>query len=309
MMIDLQIPSPIMLLPLEVEGVNVYIKREDLIHPEYGGNKYRKLKYNLDAFRNGGYSHIVTFGGAFSNHIAATAAMCKDHGIKSIGLIRGDRLDSSNPTLKKASDNGMKLIPISRSEYRLKHQSPVVQKILSELSHPYIVPEGGSNAMALLGVTEMMNEINDHECHFDELVVSGGTGATAAAIIKFMKEGSRLTIVNALKNRGLDEELVRKFGIENTSRFTIDHEAHHGGYAKVTAELIEFINTFKEKTKVPLDPIYTGKMMYAVIKDYVHREEMMGKNILCIHTGGLQGVEGFNYLQNRMNKDQALMLR
>lgn len=304
-MIKLNLPSPVMPVPLDVEGVKLYIKREDLIHPEIGGNKYRKLKYNVKEFASGTYTHLITYGGAFSNHIAATAAYCHLMDIPSIGLIRTDRIDMENPTMKKAAAHGMALIPIPRSIYSLKEKSPEILAVLSRYPRPYVIPEGGSNLLALKGVGEIITEITASGMTFDEIFVCGGTGATAAGMIKAMDAKTRLTIINVLKNPSLAQEMIDKYDVIENSNWSIDNESHHGGYAKVTDPLIEFINEFKINTGIPLDPIYTGKLMHAIVNKYSKRPEMQGKRILCIHTGGLQGIDGYNYLA--MKKGKALL--
>lgn len=206
-MIDLNLPSPIMPVLLDVQGVKVYIKREDLIHPDIGGNKYRKLKYNVEQFVSGSYSHLVTFGGAFSNHIAATAAYCNLLKIPAIGLIRTDHIDMENPTMKRSAHHGMTLLPIPRSIYKQKEKALEIQDILTQYPAPYLIPEGGSNRQALRGVEEMMAEVKAYDIHFDEIFVCGGTGATAAGMIKALERNTQLTIINVLKNKGLAQEM------------------------------------------------------------------------------------------------------
>lgn len=275
------------------KSCHLYIKREDLIHPSYGGNKWRKLRYNVAAFHEGNFSHLVTFGGPFSNHIAATASICYAHKIPCVGIIRGTYHDTSNPTLLKALKENMDIRHIPKVAYAEKERSEVVQELLVTFPRPYLVPEGGSNKAALLGVDELNREINDAGIPFSHIVVASGTGTTAAGLIRTGGQ-AEIIAINVLENASLGEHISGLVGAEGR-RWTINADYTFGGFAKVNQHLIDFIKAFKSAYGVPLDPIYNGKAMYAtldmMIKDYFPR----GSNILYVHTGGLQGITSYNY--------------
>ncbi len=272
----------------------LYIKREDLLHPFVSGNKFRKLKYNLLKAKEEKKTSIVTFGGAFSNHISATAAACKEQGFKSVGIIRGEELGENlektlggNPTLKFAHDCGMKFKFISRTAYREKNSTDFLASIEKEFPDSFIVPEGGTNDLAVKGCEEILTK---EDTQFDIICCPVGTGGTISGLINSSKEHQTIYGFPALKGDFLKKE-IDKFAKKNNYQLIIDY--HFGGYAKVNVELIEFINKFKQENNIPLDPIYTGKMVYGIF-DMLKKEKLNNKKILLIHTGGLQGIEGMN---------------
>ena len=271
-----------------------YIKREDLLHPFVSGNKFRKLKYNLLQAQKLQKETVVTFGGAFSNHIAATAAACRERGLKSVGIIRGDELGENlektlagNPTLDFAYNCGMKFKFVSRSIYREKNSADFLASIENEFANSFIVPEGGTNDLAVKGCEEILT---DEDAQFDIICCAVGTGGTLSGLINSSKEHQKIYGFPALKGDFLKKE-IDKFVKKNNYQLIIDY--HFGGYAKVNAELIEFINKFKEENSIPLDPIYTGKMVYGIF-DMLKKGKFNNKKVLIIHTGGLQGIEGMN---------------
>ncbi|WP_375238972.1 1-aminocyclopropane-1-carboxylate deaminase/D-cysteine desulfhydrase [Aurantibacter sp.] len=281
------------LIKLDYSSVSLSIKREDKIHEFVSGNKFRKLKYNIEAAESGVYNQLLTFGGAFSNHISATAAAGKLNNIKTIGIIRGDELnDKSNQTLKFAKQCGMQLIFVSREEYRLKEQGNLAKKYINK--ETFIVPEGGTNPLAIKGCEEILD---DSTSRYDYICTSVGTGGTISGIINASLSHQKIIGFSALKGSFLQED-ISKF--VNKTNWTLNIDYHFGGYAKVTPELISFINQFKTQHNIPLDPIYTGKMMYGVLdlisKGYFKKDS----KILAIHTGGLQGIQGVNtYLKKK----------
>ena len=297
----LNLPSPVQAVDLHsvaVSSCSLHVKREDLIHPDFGGNKWRKLFYNLKEFERGGYSHIVTMGGPFSNHIAATAQMSKAGGYPCVGIIRGTQEDVNNPTLAKARSAGMEIIHIPKVAYRKGKNADEVKSILGNYPNPYFIPEGGSNRLAMKGVGELMQEVDQSRELYDTVIVAAGTGATAAGIIKESK--IEVIVINVLKNIGLKNSIEDRLD-GGYSHWKINHDYHFGGFAKTSDELISFINKFKLDTGIPLDPVYTGKAMYATM-DFISQNQLSGKKILFIHTGGLQGITAYNYLNS--NKRQ-----
>lgn len=272
-------------------NISVFIKREDAIHPIISGNKYRKLKYNIEAAKSEGKKTLLTFGGAFSNHIAAVAEVGKVYGFKTIGVIRGEELAlkiNDNTTLKYAKDCGMDFKFISRTDYRNKSNLNFIEALNQEYGDFYSIPEGGTNALAIKGCEEILTEADSG---FNYICASVGTGGTFAGLINCSKHGQQLLGFSALKGGFLKED-ISKFVKHNN--WTLITDYHFGGYAKINIELVTFINTFKKVNKIQLDPIYTGKLLFG-IQDLIAKNYFPeGSRILVIHTGGLQGIAGMN---------------
>ena len=314
-------PSPIQLLEdslFDKFGVRVYVKRDDLIHPSVQGNKWRKLKYNLLKIKELNISTLLTFGGAFSNHIHATAAAGQLFGINTIGIIRGERTIPLSNTLIFAENHGMKLHFVSREEY--KNKTALTDALIDKFGDVYVLPEGGTNDLAVVGSKEIVIEINEQIFpQPDFLTVACGTGGTVAGMIEVVGEKQTIIGFAVLKGNFLhkdvsnilnlkgdttifenkNDEYLKKSDISshnhsNWSNWSINTDYHFGGYAKSSPELIEFINRFKAQHGIPLDPIYTGKMFFGLFdlikKGYFPR----GSTIVAVHTGGLQGIEGYN---------------
>lgn len=271
--------------------ISLTIKREDLIHPFVSGNKFRKLKYNLLQAKVESHKTIVTFGGAFSNHIAAVAFAGKERGFKTIGIIRGDELFNKieeNPTLKFAQQNGMEFEFVSREEYRFKNEIFFLEKLKNKFGDFYLVPEGGTNELAVKGCEEILTS---EDALFNYVCCAVGTGGTISGLINSALPNQKILGFPALKGDFLKDE-IRIFAKQDNWDLISDY--HFGGYGKINLELIEFINAFFEENKVPLDPIYTGKMVFGVI-DLIYKNYFPEHSkILLIHTGGLQGIEGMN---------------
>jgi len=272
-------------------SIKIFIRREDLIHPIVSGNKYRKLKYNLQFAKTENYSKLLTFGGAFSNHIAAVAFAGKELGFETVGVIRGDELESKmfeNPTLKFAHNCGMKFDFISREAYRFKESDSFMEKLIEKHQNFYLIPEGGTNDLAIKGCEEILNS---QDAKFDFICCAIGTGGTISGIINSSKSNQKVLGFSALKGDFLYKD-IRKFA-KNTN-WDIISDYHFGGYGKVSLELIQFINSFDEEYQILLDPIYTGKMVYGIF-DLINKNYFpKNSKILIIHTGGLQGIEGMN---------------
>lgn len=272
-------------------AISVQIKREDLIHPFVSGNKFRKLKYNLLQAKAENQETLLTFGGAFSNHIAAVAFAGNEKGFKTVGIIRGDELASKvseNPTLLFAQNCGMQLEFISREDYRLKSEIYFLENLKQKFGDFYHIPEGGTNNLAIKGCEEILTSEDDD---FDYICSSVGTGGTISGIINSVLPHQKVLGFPALKGDFLKEE-IRSFVQNDNWELVTDY--HFGGYAKVSAELIEFINHFYLENQIPLDPIYTGKMVFGVV-DLIKKNYFPAKSkILLIHTGGIQGIQGMN---------------
>ncbi|TRZ43094.1 1-aminocyclopropane-1-carboxylate deaminase/D-cysteine desulfhydrase [Robertkochia solimangrovi] len=281
---------------LERYGIRLVIKREDLIHPFVSGNKYRKLKYNLVELQEKGYAKLLTFGGAYSNHIAATAYAAKEQGVKAIGVIRGEELKAKageNPTLNFARKQGMELHFVSREIYRTKTQPMFLESLYRRFGDFYLLPEGGTNALAVKGCEEILVE---KDSAFDYICCAVGTGGTISGLINASTVHQKVLGFPALKGSFLKNEICNFVSGKN---WELIEDYHFGGYAKISASLVNFINVFKEQTAIPLDPVYTGKMIYGILdlaeKGYFSR----GSSILAIHTGGLQGIPGMNQILKR----------
>ena len=295
-----QLPSPIQPifdLLFDQKGLQVFVKREDLIHPVIMGNKWRKLKYNIREAKAQGHHQLVTMGGAFSNHIVASAAAAKEHNMQSIGIIRGEELnEESNPTLKQATDLGMRLEFVTREEYKKWRENPSLIK--ERFPDCYFVPEGGTNEFAIKGCMELVEEIN---MDFDYICTPIGTGGTMAGILKGLDGKGHVLGASSLKGdfvHSMLKDLLVEHKIEQHN-YQIFNQYHFGGYGKVTDELIDFINGFNEKHQILLDPIYTGKLFYGVI-DLIKQDFFkFNHKIILLHTGGIQGIAGYNVKNKR----------
>lgn len=293
-----EIHIPIIELPVN-NNVKLFMKREDLIDSQISGNKYWKLFFNINNYleKNPENPSIISFGGAFSNHISAVSAVGKILNIPSLGIIRGEELQDKwrdNPTLVFANQNGMNLRFVTREEYRDKEK--LTQSLQKEFPDALIVPEGGTNEDAVNGVKMMLNnETKD----FDYLCTAVGTGGTIAGILKFSEDNQKVigfTVVNdsSLENTISELTFKRNFDLIDSS---------FGGYGKIKDENIRFINDFKERYGIPLEPIYTGKMMQKVFELIEEGYFPENSKILCFHTGGLQGIEGANLLLQKQNRN------
>ena len=269
-------------------GIEVYIKREDVLHNEISGNKFRKLKYNLTEARNLGFTKLLTFGGAYSNHIAAVAAAGRDYGFETVGVIRGDELASKyleNPTLKKASENGMRFSFVSRTQYRDKNNAEFLAELKQQFGDFYLIPEGGTNEFAVKGCEEILT---DDDIMFDFVCCSVGTGGTISGIINSLKPHQKALGFPALKGDFLFDE-IQKYA--KNDRWDLITDYHFGGYAKINKELKQFILYFLEKYLITLDPVYTSKLFYGVCDLILKGYFQPDSKILIIHTGGLQGLQ------------------
>ena len=272
----LQLPQPVQLT----------IKRLDLIHPQISGNKFFKLKYNLLAAQQQGFSQVLTFGGAFSNHIAATAFAAQHFGFQSIGMIRGEELASQqfNPTLQTAQDLGMQLHFLSRFEYRLRHQAEYLQQLQQQYPQAFIIPEGGSNALAIQGTQEILSP-DDLE-NYDVICCAVGTGGTIVGIIESSSEQQQVLGFSALKGDFLKHDIQQW---TDKSNWSLTDAYCCGGYAKITPKLLQFMQQFEQQHHIPLEQVYTAKMMMGLLDLIQYHHFPAHTRILAIHTGGLQG--------------------
>lgn len=267
-------------------GVSLKIKRLDQIHPQISGNKFFKLKYNFIEAQQRGLKNVLTFGGAFSNHIAATAFAAHQFGFNSVGIIRGDELKNRllNPTLTKAQTLGMHLHFISRSAYREKDQPNFIAELSKQFPSHYLIPEGGTNELAIKGCKEILTEHD--RLNFDVICCAVGTGGTLTGLIEASKIYQKIIGFSALKGNFLTAEISKNTHKRN---WLITDEFCFGGYAKSTSSLMQFIIWFEKQYQIPLEHVYTAKMFYGVFKWIEKAKLNANQRILIIHSGGLQG--------------------
>ena len=295
----MDLPVPSLPTPLQeisdavtrVAGVTLFIKRDDLIHPTVSGNKWRKLKYNLLEAKQKGAAAILTFGGAFSNHLYATAAAGAYSNLKTIGIVRGeDRGEFKSSTLKFCEEQGMILHFVSREEYKLRNSQDYIDELGVKLGNPFVIPEGGTSEWALKGVEEMTFEVDQQLTQKpDYYVVAAGTGGTAAGILS---SGANVLAFSALKGgEFLQEDILNLAGAGQTiGKLDLFTNYHFKGYAKHTPELLDFMRWFKEQHTIQLEQVYTGKMMFGLYDLMKNGYFQKGTTIVAVHTGGLQGL-------------------
>ena len=283
------------------DGIELFIKREDKLHPIISGNKFRKLKYNIQEAKRLGHTTLLTFGGAFSNHILAVAGAGAEFGFKTIGIIRGEELESKineNPTLAKTQELGMQFHFVSRTAYRDKESSSFISFLCEKFGNFYLVPEGGTNDLAIKGCEEILT--SEDKSYFTHIACAVGTGGTISGLINSSTEKQQLIGFSSLKGAFLSE-VIRNF--VSKTNWSISDAYHFGGYGKVNDELIQFLNSFYTQTSIPLDPVYTGKMVFGVL-DLIEKGYFPeNSKILMIHTGGLQGIKGMNFALKNKNKE------
>ncbi|OYU68129.1 MAG: 1-aminocyclopropane-1-carboxylate deaminase [Cytophagaceae bacterium BCCC1] len=281
----INIPTPVFEIfdDLFVENdIKVFVKRDDLTHEQVSGNKFRKLKYNLIEAKNLGFKKILTFGGAYSNHIAAVAEAGFLFGFETLGIVRGDELnEESSPTLKMAFQKGMRFEFVSREAYRNK------EKLSTKFSNEYfVIPEGGSNHLALKGVAELLDE----QPHPEYICTAVGTGGTMAGLLNNSDYKGRVLGFAVLKNSDFLIDEVSVF-LEKSfpDNAELETKFHFGGYARYNDELLRFIRGFELKHGFYLDQVYTGKMFFGVYQKIKEGHFKKGTRIILLHTGGLQG--------------------
>ena len=279
--------EPLLFAPFQDQGYEVYIKRDDLIHPFISGNKWRKLKYVVSDAVEQNKRHLVTFGGAWSNHLLATAAAAARFGLKATGYVRGEPVE--NPVLHLCRLFGMELRFTDRTSYRDK--VGLFEAAYGADPDAYLIHEGGAGPLALPGCAEIITEL---QRSYDHLFCACGTGTTLAGLSMGLRQQGLITHlhgVSVLKGGDFLKEDIRNLYPE-AAPFTLHTDYHAGGYAKTSPDLNRFIQTFVSATGVLIEPVYTGKMMYA-LSDLIHRGAFEpGARILVLHTGGLTGILG-----------------
>lgn len=286
------------------KGIDLFIKRLDLAHQPIGGNKYYKLKYNLQRAQAEGAEMLITFGGAYSNHILALAQAGDLLRCPTLGLIRGEELGKdlsktllNNPTLAAASRLGMRFEFLERTTYRFKESLSFIKALQRRYPKAYIIPEGGTNSRAIKGCQEILDE---KDRIYDYIAIPMGTGGTFCGVLKGLSQNQLLLGFPALKN--LSFFLENKINsCTSKKNYAIINRYQFGGYAKISDELINFMNFFKQKNAIPLDPVYTSKMMFG-LSDMIRKDVFPhGARVLVLHTGGLQGIAAMNERLKKTN--------
>lgn len=277
------------------KNVEVFVKRDDLIHEFVSGNKWRKLKYNIAQAQQNKAEGVFTFGGAFSNHLVATASACKEFALKSIAFVRGEELNSnSNESLKQCESFGMKLIFLDRMTYSMRNDYEFLKELKSDYPNFYAVAEGGANYFGIIGCQEIWNEI---PIEIDHFFLAQGTSTTSCGLLIGNSKNAKIHVVPALKgynSKGEMKALLKLFTFDDSiseeylENCIFHPDFHFGGYAKTTDELLDFIRFIYKETGIPLDHVYTAKAFFAMIKWIESEENLAGKKIVFLHTGGLQ---------------------
>jgi len=288
---------------ISLGSYSLSILREDQIHPFVSGNKFRKLKYTLQDAQSLGKTTLLTFGGAYSNHIAAVAAAGKELGLATIGVIRGEELKgktTQNPTLQFALECNMQLHFIDRQSYQLKTEPTFIDNLHQQFGDFYLIPEGGTQSLAVQGCEEILSERTKS---FDYICTPVGTGGTIAGLVKASERHQTVLGYSALKGTFQNSEVKKHTAKTN---FELIDDYSFGGYAKIDPSLVRFINEFKQKTSIPLDPIYVGKMLFGILDGVKNKKFKENSRILAIHTGGLQGIAGMNIKLKKKHLPQIL---
>ena len=295
-----QPPTPLQKIDLPVfneHGLHVYCKRDDLIHAELSGNKWRKLKYNLLAAEQQGATTLLTFSGAYSNHLHAFASACKMFDFNGIAIIRGEESTTPSATLVHARNAGLHLHFINRDLYRQRSSPIFLQQLRQKFGKFLLIPEGGSNALALPGVSEVISEIKTQlATPFNTIMTACGTGGTLAGLcLGLGTQQSALGIAVLKGDKFLHQDINSLLLATNSHipNYQLLFNYHHGGYARFTPELIQFMHDFTKHTDIVLDPVYTGKMLYALVQEVRLHRFAPGHILVALHTGGLQGLAGF----------------
>ena len=293
---ELKLPSPVSQIHtplLKQNRLQLFIKRDELIHPVIQGNKWRKLKYNLLSARNNQQNTLLSFGGAYSNHLHALAAAGKYFNFKTIGIVRGEQHTPPNPCIQDMLDWGMHLKYVSRAEYKNKTSDEFIKQLKQAFGDFYLIPEGGNNREGIKGCAEILTELDED---YDFICSEVGSGTMfSSLIINNKKPLTKFIGFAVMKNPQLDTDILSKPGIspDLNTVWEINHQYHFGGFAKTTLELNEFIRDFKITHGIQLEPVYSGKMLYGILDLVKQGHFKPDSKILAIHGGGLQGLRGF----------------
>ena len=292
----LNLPSPVTRIHSSLlleKNIQLYIKRDELIHPVIQGNKWRKLKYNLLEAKKSGKNTLLSFGGAYSNHLHALAAAGKLYGFNTIGIIRGEAPAELNPSLRDMLEWNMQLEFIRRIDYKQKTSAAFAQKLKHQFGDVFLIPEGGNNPAGIKGCGELLHELDDI---YDHICCEVGSGTMLSSLILHNQQANtRFTGFAVMKNQQLEQDIkhtLSQHPAVNT-QWQLNHDYHFGGFAKTDSQLNDFIKDFKRQHDVQLEPVYSGKMLYGILDLVKNNHYKPGTKILAIHGGGLQGLRGF----------------
>jgi len=297
---ELNLPSPVTQIKntlLSEKKVELFVKRDELIHPYIQGNKWRKLKYNILEAEQHNQNTLLSFGGAYSNHLHALAAIGKQLNLNTIGIIRGQAPEKLNPCLQDLIDWGMQLKFVSRLEYKQKNSGKFINNLKNELSDFHLIPEGGNNDAGIRGCAELLDELEED---YDVICCEVGSGTMLSALIQNNKKKNTSYLGFAvMKNTQLDNEIKDSLPNQiNSTDWKINHQYHFGGFAKTSVDLNDFIKNFKNEYNIQLEPVYSGKMLWGILDLIQDNYFKPGTRILAIHGGGLQGLRGYPQLKN-----------
>lgn len=293
---ELKLPSPVTQLHsplLSEKKVQLFIKRDEFIHPVLQGNKWRKLKYNLLEANIQKQKTLLSFGGAYSNHLHALAFAGQHFGFNTIGIIRGEEPAKPNPCLQDMENWGMQLEYIKRIDYKQKTTDEFIHNLRKKFGDFYLIPEGGNNPQGIKGCAELLDEL---EQNYDVICSEVGSGTMFSSLITHNKElSTRFLGFVIMKNKQIESDIREQTSIQNNiaTAWSLIHNYHFGGFAKANAELHQFISDFKMRFNIQLEPVYSGKMLYGIF-DLIKKDHFKpGTKILAIHGGGLQGLRGY----------------
>ena len=277
--------------------MQLMVSRQDLLHPKISGNKWYKLKHNIAQAKASGAHRLVSFGGAYSNHLHALAYAGQLYDLDTIGLVRGEIINPLNPTLQDAVDWGMQLIAVSRSEYRRRNEADFLEQLIRPFEPCYVIPEGGANLLAVKGCAEIAQGIERQVDCLDYLCVPCGTGATLAGLVSGLTSSQTKVLgFCALKGlQDLEEKVAQLLSLNEYDSgvpWQVIHAYPCGGFARLSSELIQFMDRWQEFSDIPLEPLYTGKMRFGLFQLIEQNYFLPGSCIVAIHTGGLQGLRG-----------------
>jgi len=297
---------------IEAQGIRLNMARADQIHDLASGNKIYKLRPIIEFAKANNFKQILSFGGAYSNHIHALALLAQQHNIESVAIIRGEAKYAENPTLSDAQDAGMTLEFVSREEYKQRANQDYLTQLQKRFPLALIIPEGGSSQLAIKGCAQMAKDINQGSSNSFEsntLAIASGTGATAAGLVCGLADNQRLIAYSVLKDESLKSRIDDFISVENSTHH--DHyeiqNADFGGYAKFDKPLLDFILSWLDQTGILLDPIYTSKLCRRVIQQIEAGEFLKGQSITLIHSGGLQGWRGMQQRVEKLSGESAWM--
>jgi 1-aminocyclopropane-1-carboxylate deaminase len=273
---------------LSEKGVFVTVLRLDKIHEEVSGNKLYKLHYFVEACLQTSHKTILTFGGAFSNHLVATSFLCKERRIKCVGIVRGEEPKALSHTLLKCKELGMHVHFISRVDYKNIEEGEAIKNLQNTFGDCTVVPEGGFSIEGAKGASLIMNVLKDEK--FSHICTCVGTATTLTGLLMNNENNAQIIAVPAIKNMtDIGQRVQQLTNSSYSDNLSIFSDYHFEGYAKYNAELITFMNRLYTEYAIPTDFIYTAKMMFAIFDKIKNGYFAKGSNIVCIHTGGLQG--------------------